>query len=240
MAASASSEPRGLSGSHRQQSSYGRQIICATNSPISQRLEEVARVRTSPVGFSPTSASSSLFWVVLTVVGIASVNSATKALDQKFSVPGKEGWETNVAIAEHFHGTGGDTRPDRAGGHAARRARRSTRPASTSQLDAGGPASSSRRCPARGSPPTPRRATATFVSKDGRTTFAIVYPQPDPNSAFGENPDAAKAARAALEGVDGRRRARSRERLRCAAERVRAATAARACSSSPCSAASAP
>ena len=52
-----------------------------------------------------------LFWVVLTVVGIATVNSATKAMDQKFSVPGKEGWETNVAITEHFHGTGGDTAP---------------------------------------------------------------------------------------------------------------------------------
>ena len=38
-----------------------------------------------------------LFWIALTVVGIASANSATKALDQKFSVPGKEGWETNVA-----------------------------------------------------------------------------------------------------------------------------------------------
>ncbi len=52
-----------------------------------------------------------LFWIALTVIGIASANSATKALDQKFSVPGKEGWETNVAIAEHFHGTGGDTAP---------------------------------------------------------------------------------------------------------------------------------
>ncbi len=40
----------------------------------------------------------------------------------------------------------------------------------------------------------------SFVSSDGRTTFAIVYPKPDPNSSFGENPDAAKAARAALNG----------------------------------------
>ncbi|HYY74362.1 MAG TPA: hypothetical protein VE662_06020, partial [Solirubrobacterales bacterium] len=52
-----------------------------------------------------------LFWVALTIVGIASVNAATKALDQKFSVPGKEGWETNQAIAERFHGTGGDSAP---------------------------------------------------------------------------------------------------------------------------------
>ena len=52
-----------------------------------------------------------VFWVALTVIGIASVNSATKALDQKFSVPGKEGWETNVVIADHFQGKGGDTAP---------------------------------------------------------------------------------------------------------------------------------
>ena len=36
-----------------------------------------------------------------------------------------------------------------------------------------------------------------FVSDDGRTTFAVVYPQPDPDSAFGENPAAEKAASAA-------------------------------------------
>ena len=40
-----------------------------------------------------------------------------------------------------------------------------------------------------------------FVSADGRTTFAIAYPRRDPNSAFGENPDAAKRARAELRGV---------------------------------------
>ena len=31
------------------------------------------------------------FWLVVTLVGIASAGSATKALKQKFSVPGKEG-----------------------------------------------------------------------------------------------------------------------------------------------------
>jgi hypothetical protein len=50
-------------------------------------------------------------WVVLTVAGIMASGPASDALDQKFSVPGKEGWETNVAIAKHYGGTGGDTRP---------------------------------------------------------------------------------------------------------------------------------
>ncbi len=51
------------------------------------------------------------FWVVLTIVGMASAGSATKALKQKFSVPGKEGWVTNQQIARDFHGTGGNGAP---------------------------------------------------------------------------------------------------------------------------------
>ena len=47
-----------------------------------------------------------------------------------------------------------------------------------------------------------------FVSDDGRTTFALVYPQPDPTSDFGENPQAEKAASRALDGADGRRAGR--------------------------------
>src|ERR1700730_4044843 len=51
------------------------------------------------------------FWVIVTLVGIASAGSATKALKQKFSVPGKEGWVTNQQIARDFHGTGGNSAP---------------------------------------------------------------------------------------------------------------------------------
>ena len=47
----------------------------------------------------------------------------------------------------------------------------------------------------------PRPATRRFLSDDGQTTFALVYPQPDPDSAFGENPRAEKAASAALKGT---------------------------------------
>src|SRR5262245_9692948 len=41
----------------------------------------------------------------------------------------------------------------------------------------------------------------TFVSDDGRTTFALAYPPPDPGSQWGEAPEAAKKAARALEGV---------------------------------------
>ena len=52
-----------------------------------------------------------IFWVVVTLIGMASAGSATKSLKQKFSVPGKEGWVTNEQIAHDFHGTGGNSAP---------------------------------------------------------------------------------------------------------------------------------
>src|SRR6188508_2900709 len=50
-----------------------------------------------------------LAWIFLTIAGIAAAGPATDALDPEFSVPNKEGWETNVDIAKHYRGTGGDT-----------------------------------------------------------------------------------------------------------------------------------
>src|SRR3954468_12120829 len=50
-------------------------------------------------------------WVVLTLAGFAASGPASRALDPKFSVPNKEGWETNVAIAKKYFGTGGDSAP---------------------------------------------------------------------------------------------------------------------------------
>src|SRR5439155_25539577 len=40
-----------------------------------------------------------------------------------------------------------------------------------------------------------------FLSRDGRTTFIVAYPPPDPKQAFNDNPNAAKKATAALRGV---------------------------------------
>src|SRR5947207_2072958 len=120
-------------------------------------------------------------------------------MDQKFSVPGKEGWETNVAITQHFHGTGGDTAP--------------IVPVVTlpqgETVDSPGVDAQLAKVDKELHKALPGARIASFastgnrafVSKDGRTTFAIVYPQPDPNSAFGENIDAAKDARSAMTGV---------------------------------------
>src|SRR3954447_17740627 len=51
------------------------------------------------------------FWIVLTLVGGSVSGAATKAMNQKFSVPGKEGWEANKEIEKRFHGTGGNSAP---------------------------------------------------------------------------------------------------------------------------------
>src|SRR3954469_8739126 len=51
------------------------------------------------------------FWVLITLVGIATSGAATKAMDQKFSVPGREGWETNQQIEHRYGGTGGNGAP---------------------------------------------------------------------------------------------------------------------------------
>jgi putative drug exporter of the RND superfamily len=137
-----------------------------------------------------------LFWVALTIIGMASVNSATKALDQKFSVPGKEGWETSVQITKLFHGTGGDNAPIvpvvnlPAGKTVDSQGVRPELTGLDRRLEQALPGARIASYASTGN--------SAFVSKDGGTTFAIVYPRPDPNAVFGENTDAAKKATAAV------------------------------------------
>jgi RND superfamily putative drug exporter len=140
-----------------------------------------------------------LAWVALTIAGVMAAGPATDALDPEFSVPNKEGWETNVEIAKHYRGTGGDTSP---------LVPVVTLPKGTSADSPAVKADLAKvdRALERALPNSRLASYAstgdrTFVSKDGRTTFAIVYPQPDPDSAFGENPRAEKAASAALKGT---------------------------------------
>jgi putative drug exporter of the RND superfamily len=140
-----------------------------------------------------------LTWVVLTIAGIAAAGPATDALDPEFSVPNKEGWETNVAIAQHYRGTGGDTSPLvpvvklPQGGRADSPSVRADLAKVDRALEQALPNSRLASYASTGD--------KTFISDDGRTTFAVVYPQPDPNSAFGENSRAEKAASAALKGM---------------------------------------
>ena len=134
------------------------------------------------------------FWVVVTIVGMASVSHATKAFSSEFSVPGREGFVTNSRIVRLVH-SGGRGAPLLA----------------VVTLPAGTPATSpvalnglrTVAAQLRAAVPGVRLASLAttgsraFVSADGRTTFVLAYPPPD-NQSFGQNTRAAKAASAAL------------------------------------------
>ena len=139
------------------------------------------------------------FWIIATIAGIMAAGPASNALDQKFSTPNKEGWETNVAIAKHYRGTGNETAP---------LVPVVTLPKGTT-VDSPGVKAGLARVDQRLATALPGSRVAsyastgdrTFVSRDGRTAFAIAYPRPDPDSQFGDNPKAEKAARHALAGA---------------------------------------
>jgi RND superfamily putative drug exporter len=138
-------------------------------------------------------------WLVLTVAGIAAAGPASDALKQRFSVPGKEGWETNLAITKQYAGTGGESAP---------LVPVVSLPAGKT-VDSPGVRVQLARVDARLHRALPGARTASyastgdraFVSKDGRTTFAIAYPRRDPDQPFSDNPKAEKRARAALHGA---------------------------------------
>ena len=137
------------------------------------------------------------FWLVVALAGFVSAGRATSAFSDEYSVPGKEGYETNAAIARTF-GNGGDGAP---------LVPVVTLPAG---VDADSPqvkaglADAARRI--RQAVPHARVASyastgdRAFVSRDGRTTFLLAYAPPKPGS-FGQNPAAERAARSALHGA---------------------------------------
>jgi putative drug exporter of the RND superfamily len=138
-------------------------------------------------------------WLVLTLVGVAVAGPASDALEPEFSVPGKEGWETQRLIETRYGGTGGDTAP---------LVPVVTLPDSKT-VDSPGVRVELAVIDERLREALPGARIAsfastgdrTFVSEDGRTTFALAYPPPDPSSQWGEAPRAAKAAARALEGA---------------------------------------
>jgi RND superfamily putative drug exporter len=139
------------------------------------------------------------FWVILTLVGMASAGSSTKSLKQKFSVPGKEGFTTNQQIQRDFHGTGGNGAPLLAV---------VTLPAGTSvsspavrqQLRAV-EARLERALPGTRLAGYASTASPAFLSRDRQTTFVVAYPPPDRTQAFEDNPKAAEHASAAIAGA---------------------------------------
>jgi putative drug exporter of the RND superfamily len=139
-------------------------------------------------------------WVVLTLAGVMAAGPASEALKSEFSIPDKESWQTNVRIAERYNG-------DRNGGSPllpvvtlpkGKTVRSPEVRAELKRLDA----RLERALPGARIASYASTGDDTFVSTDGRTVFALVYPRPDPSSAFGENPRAERAASRAVRGAE--------------------------------------
>ena len=134
-------------------------------------------------------------WVMLAVAGIAAMGPADKSFNNQFNIPGKEAFAANSQIVETY-GNGGDVAPlvpvvslpegktvDSPGVQAELKGALAKVEAAIPDARVASYASTHDR---------------TFVSQDGRTTFALVY-----IPARGMQPGQAEArrAQAALEGV---------------------------------------
>src|SRR5918996_1127855 len=119
-------------------------------------------------------------WVVLTIAGIAASGPASDALKQEFSVPEEEGWETNVAIAERYRGTGGDSAP----------LLPVVKLPDGKTVESPGVRKDLAAVDARLKRALPGARIVSFastgdrglVSDDGRTAYALAHPTPDPES----------------------------------------------------------
>ncbi len=136
-------------------------------------------------------------WVLITVVGIATVSSSVKSFSNQFSVPGREGYTTNQQILRAYHN----------GGNYAPLVAVVTLPVGSSVSSAPVRTGLERiETKLTGVLPGTRIASFAstgnhaFVSANGRTTFVLAYPPPPRKSSFGGNTHAAKVAASALAG----------------------------------------
>ena len=137
------------------------------------------------------------FWAVLTLVGLATAGQATKSFDQRFSVPGREGWQTAERITR-LYGTGGENVPllPVVTLPAGKTVRSPGVRADLARVDA----IAARVIPGSRIASYAGTGDRAFVSKDGRTVFGVVYPKV-PKSTFGDDAKSATALRHAVRGV---------------------------------------
>ena len=131
-------------------------------------------------------------WIVLTLIGMGAAGPASEALDQRFSVPDREGWETSQEILQ-VYGNGGETLPflpvvTLPEGTTAQESRAELQRLENVAAET-----------VRGSRVAGFGSTGdeTFVSEDGRTTFVYVFP-PRSDDPFGANVDAVRALEEAM------------------------------------------
>src|SRR4051795_9260960 len=112
------------------------------------------------------------FWAAVTIAAFAAIGPAGKSLSQQFGVPGREGFETNRHVAA-IYGNGGDVAPIVP----------VVRLPEGTTVDSPGVRSELAAALAHVSKALPKAQIASyastgdrsFVSADGRTTFALVY-----------------------------------------------------------------
>jgi RND superfamily putative drug exporter len=137
------------------------------------------------------------FWLIVLIAGVPNLQHATNALSQQFSVPGREGYETNIAL---FHRYGIDPSVSTivpvfqlpAGKTVDSPGVRTAIGASLNRVKAALPGSYVVSYASTGD--------KAFVSNDGRTTFAIVYIRFKANRGFSGADTETKAIRKTLEG----------------------------------------
>jgi RND superfamily putative drug exporter len=138
------------------------------------------------------------FWVVLTIVGIATVGKANESFSEEFSVPGREGFETNEAIAARF-GNGGDVAPLLAVVKLPAGVRVDAPPVrdglAAVERDLAGAVPGSRIASFAST------GSRAFVAEDGRTTFVAAFVPKAKGGGFGGGTKSAQAAAAALRGT---------------------------------------
>jgi putative drug exporter of the RND superfamily len=138
-----------------------------------------------------------LLWILITVAGAAASGPAYKAMSDQYSVPGNEGSAANARIAG-LYGNGGDSAPMEAVVTVPRGSTVTAPPALAAVKEI--ESRISRAVPGARIASYASTGDRAFVSRDGRTTFVVAYPPIVPGS-YGQNPQAVRAATAALRGL---------------------------------------
>ncbi|MHB8575512.1 MAG: MMPL family transporter, partial [Dehalococcoidia bacterium] len=140
-----------------------------------------------------------LFWLVVTVVGIATVSKATAALSQKFTLPGEESFEAGQKILRTYGFDPGNPPIVPV----------VTLPQGTT-VDSAGVGQQFTDALAKVSAALPdarilsfaSTGNRVFVSRDGRTTFAFIFPAVHPGvGGFNPNGPALTTTQAAMQTV---------------------------------------
>jgi len=114
-----------------------------------------------------------LFWVVVTIVGVASAGPAANALSTRFDLPGSDSSDANAAIVAQY-GTGGFTQPFVAVVALPEGTTVET-PGVREEIDAGF-ARVAEALPVVRIASYASTGDRAFVSEDGGTTFGLIYP----------------------------------------------------------------